>query len=262
MTTRKEDMTVSPHSRQDTSSRTAIGRLSTLSTVLLYLMCAWPTLVCAELAINKAIVPFDSPFEQSRDIEVINTSSTDILYVDVEVMQVLNPGGAQELHSTRGSDDPGLVATPAKLAVPPGSRQVVRIMNIKPTPDQERVYRINFTPVYPPLAPDDTLTKTTTQTAVQIIVAYQALVLIPPVEPEAIVEYQREGQSVLFANSGNANVLLRRGRQCDPTDSTVCVDLTTRRVYPGGTIEFEVPFEGSLSFTLQSQGKIEKREFL
>lgn len=218
--------------------------------------------VCAELAINQAIIPFDSPFERSNDIEVINTSSTDILYVDVEVMRVVNPGDAQELHSTRGSDDPGLVATPAKLAVPPGSRQVVRIMNIKPAPETERVYRINFTPVYPPLAPDDTLADATTQTAVQVIVAYQALVLIPPLEAQAIVEYQRNGQSVQFANSGNANVLLRRGKQCNPIDSTVCADLTSRRVYPGAAVEFEVPFKGSLSFTLQSHGKIEKREFL
>ena len=262
MSARTKNRRLSERPSQHTTHGMAACGQAVLYMVFLWVLCASPMMVRAELAINKAIVPFDSPFERSKDIEVINTSTTEILYVDVEVMAVINPGETQGLRSTRGSVDPGLVATPAKLAVPPGSRQVVRIMNLKPVDDVERVYRINFTPMLRPLSAESGLQGETTQTMVQIVVAYQALVLIPLAEPEAIVDYKRHGQTVVFANTGNANVLLRRGKQCDPSDSSVCVELTSRRVYPGRAVEFEVPYEGPLFFTLQSLRKIEQREFL
>ena len=49
-------------------------------------------------------------------------------------------------------------------------------------------------------------------------------------------------QSVSARLTGNANILLHRGIQCDDEAKQVCSELETKRVYAGATFETTLPY--------------------
>ena len=98
--------------------------------------------------------------------------------------------------------------------MPPNGQKLVRIVNLQTSNDVERVYRINVTPIAPPLEED--------ASQLRIVVAYQILAIVQPDEPSSDLNVTRNGQTLVMENRGNTNVLLSDGRQCDPaTQQTV-----------------------------------------
>lgn len=198
------------------------------------------------------------PGEPPRaDLRITNPDS-ETLFVEVEVLEVRNPGSENEERVP--VRDPGAVdflVTPNKFIVPPGSRQVVRFVNTGGHDQRERMFRVNFKPVSPPME--------ATQHAIRLVVGYQVLVVIAPERPEPKLAVERAGSLLRVANVGNSSVLLRNGVQCesvealDARDETACRGITARRVYPGGLWETELPFATPVEFTL-SDGSGARRE--
>ena len=98
---------------------------------------------------------------------------------------------------------------------------------MQPKNSVERVYRINVTPIAPPLEED------TSQ--LRIVVAYQILAIVQPDTPKSDLRAKRQGNSLVFENTGNTNILLSDGQQCDPNDAATCVQLTSQRLYANNT---------------------------
>ena len=219
--------------------------------------------VSAELVVNRAIVLFDSYSQVRQDVEIVNTDEAQNLFVDIEAFAVARPGQEdQELISLRGNPEPGLIATPQKAMLGPSNNQLVRLMNLDRGGDQERVFRVNMTPVSkPPEIMVQEVEEGVTASKIQIVIAYQALVIVPPAEPRAQVDYARDGKAVTFSNGGNSNYLLTDGRQCDPSAPKNCRDLVTYRVYPSNQRHFELPFDGPFTYKVRTLSGMSSQRF-
>lgn len=205
----------------------------------------------AEMFVDRSIVIFEPGAQPRQDVEVSNTGD-EVIYVQVDVLQVSNPGTPDEVREkVENPQDLKLLATPSKLIIPPGSRKLVRIVNLQTNNDEERVYRINVTPIVPPLQEE------TSQ--LRIVVAYQVLTIVQPNDPETNLSVTRDGNIIRFSNSGNTNVLLSEGQQC--SDETTCEDLPSRRLYAGNSWEHELPFDAPVSYSVRTFDGIKKEVF-
>lgn len=207
----------------------------------------------AEMYVDRSIVTFE-PGEPSReDVEVSNTGD-DVMYVQVEVLRVDNPGTPDEERvKVSNPQDLKLLATPSKLIIPPGSRKLIRIVNLQSSNERERIYRINVRPIVPPLEEE------TSQ--LRIVVAYQILTIVQPDEPETNLSVTRDGTTITFENSGNSNVLLSDGRQCKTDTEEECQELTSRRLYAGNTWELSLPYDAPVSYSVRTYDGIRNEVF-
>ncbi len=209
--------------------------------------------VVADMYVDRSIVIFEPGDAPRQDIKVSNSGAEDV-YVQVEVLEVINAGADDEQRVT--VTDPKnikLLATPNKLIITPDSQKLFRIVNLQPDNDVERVYRINVTPIAAPLDDD--------ASQLRIVVAYQILTIIQPNEPRSDLEVKRHGKSLLLENRGNSNVLLSDGQQCDPTEPTNCVELTSQRLYAGNNWSLELPFDGPVTYSIRSYDGIKTQIF-
>lgn len=213
-------------------------------TALLLLILACVQSAHADMFVDKSIITFEPGQAPRQDVRVSN-SSDDVMYVQVDAFAVVNPGAENEERiQITNPQEHKLVASPNKLVIPAGGHKLVRILNLDPSSAEERVYRINVTPVVAPLAE--------AASQLRIVVAYQILTIIQPAEPETRLEASRTGQTIVFNNLGNTNVLLSDGRQCAPADPQACEDLTSYRIYAGGSWTLELPFDAPASFSVRS----------
>lgn len=198
----------------------------------------------AGILLDKAIVDFRSDQPPRQDVVVINDSATENAYVEVEVLEVVNPGTDQEeRRPLTNPEDMPFVASPAKLVIPPNGRKQVRLVNLVPPGKEEKVYRVTFRPVLPPLEEPGS--------KIRVVVAYQVLVLVQPETPREDLVTTREGNIIRFENRGNSYVLVSNGKQCD-TAGENCKELPAKRLYAGNSWEVELPYDTPATFTLES----------
>jgi P pilus assembly chaperone PapD len=210
------------------------------------------TVARADLIVNRSIIIYDDPDVSKEDVVVFNSDETDNLYLNVEPYRVQRPGEAeQSLVPLSPKDGLEFLASPNRLIVPPQSRSIVRMLDLQTGGDRERVYRVNIIPVSAEQewgkVPGETI-----ESRLSILVAYQVLAIVLPDDPHVSVDVDRAGRSARFRNSGNANYLLTDGEQCNPLDSTECVVLSDRRIYPGNNWETELPFDGPFQYKVRT----------
>jgi len=210
------------------------------------------------LLVDKAILVFDEDSGDRLAVFVLNDDEEEKLYVQVETFKVEAPGTLNEelvaldnRFSTRESA-PEFVVTPNKLIVPPGGRNIVRLLNLNPSKDAEKIYRINFVPIVKPIELEEAEGDEGVRSMLEIVIAYQVLAIVLPEDPSPEPVVQRDGTSVKVENTGNSNFLLRSGKQCNPAVSEECVELPGKRIYPGNTWEFSLPYDGPFSFEVSS----------
>lgn len=217
------------------------------------LLLAFAQIGLAEMYVDKSIVTFEPGQPPRQDVRVSN-SGADVMYVQVETFKVENPGTDTEERVLITNPQEGkLVASPNKLVIPAGGHKLVRILNLDPKSTEERIYRINVTPIAPPLEEE------TSQ--LRIVVAYQILTIIQPAEPHSKLEVSRTGKQVTFNNQGNTNILLSDGRQCSPEDAQACETLDSHRIYAGSSWSLELPFDAPLSYSVRSFDGIKNEVF-
>ncbi len=206
------------------------------------------SLAGADIFVDRAIVRLGPDSAPREDVKVINNGDQEG-YVQVDVFEVRNPGtdGEERVKVT----DPNavkLIASPNKLAIPPNGQKLVRIVNLDPSSTDERIYRINITPVLAPLQEDS-------GSVVRVVVAYQLLVIVDPAQAVEDLEIKRSGYLFSIRNNGNSNVLISDAKQCDQA-SDHCVDIPAHRVYPGNFWETELVFDSPVTFKLTSYNGI------
>lgn len=207
----------------------------------------------ADMYVDRSIVIFPPDSAPRQDVKVTN-SDEEIMYIQVEVLKVLNPGSENE-ERIKVTDPKALklLATPNKLIIPPGGQKLIRIVNLSPETTEERVYRINVTPIVPPLEDD--------VSQLRIVVAYQILTIVQPSAPESRLIASRTGKRILFSNNGNSNILLSEGRQCDQTTADKCQTLESRRLYAGNSWELELPYDAPVSYSVRGYDGIKQQVF-
>ena len=210
----------------------------------LFVISLLSTFANADIFVDRAIVRMSPNTTPREDVKVINNGDEEG-YVQIDVFEVRNPGtDKEERVKVTDPNAVKLIASPAKLAIPANGQKLVRIVNLDPSSTEERIYRINVTPVLPPLQEDS-------GSVVRVVVAYQLLVIVDPAEPREGIDIKRSGYRLTVANNGNTNVLISDGKQCDPA-SDHCVDIAAHRVYPGNHWETELVFDSPVTFKLTS----------
>lgn len=196
----------------------------------------------ANMVLSDAIVHFEAGGSNRSDIEVRNTGE-EPLYIQVQPHLVRQPGSPEEVKEPyKNPKQYGLLVTPNKLVIAPGSRKLLRFVNLQPSSDTDRIYRVTVTPIVGEVSAE--------QTAVKIVIAYEVLVLIQPNNPQPQIEAIRDGQRLTLHNRGNTNVLFREGKQCPSDDSaeTECTNLPGKRIYAGQRWDVELPFDRPVEY--------------
>lgn len=201
----------------------------------------------AAMIVERSILYYLPGEANRQDVEIRNPDQ-EPLYVEVEIMEILNPGtDKEEKKMLTNPKESGLLVTPNRLAVQPGAKQMIRVVNLKGAGDKEKVYRINLKPVAADIEAE--------QTAIKILVGYQLLVLVAPAKPEPKIESVREGKKLILTNKGNVNILLSRGTQCakllepKPADAKEeCDEMPIRRLYPGNSMEVELKYDTPVNY--------------
>lgn len=200
---------------------------------------AWATMI-----VNTSIVIFEPGKPNRQDVEIYNPDK-EPLYVQVEVLQVMNPGSENEQRKrVFNPKESGFLVTPNKLVIAPGARKTVRLVNLQPLGDRERIFRVNLKPVVGEVEAE--------QTGIKIIVGYQLLVMMQPQQPDLLVLSERKGKSLVLKNVGNTNVMYRLGKQClDENKESTCTEISGKRLYPGQTWKLDLPLDQAVEFMTQ-----------
>lgn len=196
--------------------------------------------VSAGIYLDKIVVEFNPDGLPREDIVVFNDDTRDNAYVDITIHEVINPGlENEERILVENPQDANLLVTPAKMVVAPGSEAQVRLVSLNQNSANDQIFRVTFTPVLAPFADEGS--------AVRIVVAYQALVIVPPNNPNADLSYEANDGVLTFTNNGNSYIKLENGELCGQLLAS-CVDLMATRLYAGNTWSVELPFDGQVTY--------------
>lgn len=230
-----------------------LGQLSIYLGTLLVLLSA--SFASQAMYIDRAVINFLPGDTQRQDVKVINDKDEN-LYVKIDVLEVMNPGQDNEKRMPVTNPDAiKLLVTPNRMVVPPKASKYLRIINLDPDNKEEKVYRINVTPVLPPAD------ETKEETKVRLVIAYQVLVLISPDNPSYALDTERNGKVLSMANSGNSYVVLTGGKQCPKADSKAqdCFNIPPKRIYPSNRYDVDLPYDGPAEISLQGVDGIQKK---
>ncbi len=197
----------------------------------------------ADMSLDRSIVYFDKKGWKRQDVQVSNLAN-ETLYLQTEVYRVLNPGRPNEekiLATT--SEEMKLMATPHKSSIKPQGERVVRLFNRENNLTEEKVYRVLFRPVTGPLKEQKQ------KQMVKLLVAYEILVFVRPSQPVFKVDGVIRGNKLELSNTGNSNVMLRRGRQCASKDECTSI-WKNKRLYTGQSWSVDLTGEGEVKFAI------------
>ncbi len=210
--------------------------------VVALVLCLQPVApVWGDMQLSNVIYHFEAGEASRQDVEIYNTGEQP-MYVEIQPSQVLSPGTDQEDRSP--IQDPrqaGLLVTPNKMIVPPGGAKVMRLVKLGGGPE-ERVYRIAAKPVASGVEAD--------QSGLKIMVGYEILAIVYPNNSQPQLAVTREGKTLRVQNTGNTNVLLREGYQCEIPGQALedCEPLPGKRMYPGNEWTLELPLDTPVTY--------------
>lgn len=198
----------------------------------------------ADMVLDNVIIHFEKDSPNRRDVTVSNGGS-DPLYIEVIPYKVNMPGTPMESRNkVTNPKKAGLLVSPNKLVVKPGTRKVVRFVNLNTQRDEEGVYRVLFKPVTGPIQAEET--------GVKLMIGYEVLVLAHPKNTRTDLQEKRQGNSLELTNSGNVDVYLRQGMQCQSleTPDSECHPLPDKRLYPGNSMNISLANNGPVKYQL------------
>jgi hypothetical protein len=209
-----------------------------------------PFAIAAQINVTPLSIDFTPKGDKFSDISVMNVSQ-DMAYVQINISRIDNPGmpNQKTVSITNDPQSFGLIASPTKLAIPAQQLRRVRLLPLIHNNTQDVYYQVKITPVTGELesilSPNKAI-----QAGFQIIVGYETKVFIRPPNAQAVVSINRTSNEVTVKNTGNSNVLLYGGQQCDAAHK-VCTPIATpaHRLFAGNTWEFSVENAAPVEFT-------------
>ncbi len=206
----------------------------------------------AELVLSELIVDLQPGKHARDDVEIWNKSDQRT-FVAVEPRQILNPSMANQ--SERRDPDPeklGLLVSPTRMILEPGQRKLLRIATLASANDREQVYRVTVKPVIGSVESPDS--------GLKILVGYDLLVLVRPMQMLPNVAVSRNGRALTFNNQGNVSVEIIDGTQCNSSHAE-CKELPGKRLYPGASWTAELGSDLPVQYTLRSPGRTDRKTF-
>lgn len=185
------------------------------------------------------------PGMQSMTKRIYNTGDS-TAFVRVELLEI-HPGKSKEAEEVPQKEVSGitleknrLIVTPQRLIIPPAGFQAVRIL-WPGERDEEKYFRVRFTPVMPEADDSfnldkkavDKYRKETLSAGLNVLTGYGTILIVQPDKPlfnSEVVDSSPDALSV--SNHGNATVSLDNIRQCRSAN-TDCGPATREFVLPG-----------------------------
>lgn len=211
-----------------------------------------PSAAIAQLVLSDVVVDFVPGKPPRADIEAWNNSK-ERMYIVAEASEIVSPGLPDE-QRTQNSDPEklGLLATPARMVLEPGQHKLIRLASIGERRSSDRIYRVAIKPVAGDVVAE--------KSALKIMVGYDVLVIVRPDAIKPQVEAVKTGKKITFRNTGNTNVELVDGRQCD-AGGKVCRELPSKRLYPGASWEQLLTLDSPVEYSLKSGGQVTAKRF-
>lgn len=213
---------------------------------------SWAASASADIVLSELIVELQPGKQVRDDVEVWN-NSPERSYIAIEPREIVNP--ALPSQKDRKDPDPqklGLLVSPARMILEPGQRKLVRVATLSSDVDHEHVYRVTVKPIVGGIQSSDT--------GLKVVIGYDVLVLVRPVQPVPRVTAVRRGRELTFSNSGNVSVEVVDGRQCANAHSG-CSSLPGKRLYPGATWTVALPSDLPAEFVLKSPGHSDRATY-
>jgi len=214
----------------------------------------------AGIGLSQAIVDFSDTRTQRYDVWVIN-DGRERAYVAIDPAEIVHPGLPNEQRVEEPDPEKrGLLVSPTRIVLEPRQRRMVRLV-VLGNRETERIYRVK---VHPVEAPAETSKKQTAPKrsgiGIRLLTGYDMLVIVRPANPLAKVSAQRQGQDLVFSNTGNTNALLFNGTQCNASGKD-CKNLPAMRLYAGASHTVRTPYLTPVSYEVQSGATRDKRKF-
>lgn len=132
---------------------------------------------------------------------------------------------------------------PKKFVLKPGQVRSVRLVRTKEHEEEERVYRLSFSPRE--MEQDKNLNNENAmgvKPSTRVVTAAGMLVLVSPKSPNLNIEYTRDEEGIVFTNTGNIAADFRLTKEyCYTSDEgSDCMQLPGKRIYPNNTWRFDV----------------------
>ncbi len=206
----------------------------------------------AEMVLSQVIVDLQPGDPPRQDIEVWNHGKQR-MYVSAEPFRIEHPGTPQETRVSAGEPDAsGILVAPQRLVLEPGERRTIRIAAVGPRSATDRVYRVAIKPVVGPI--------TANRSALEVLVGYDALVLVRPAQFTGDVVGERQGRTLTLRNAGNTSQELFQGRQCDASGKD-CRELPGKRLYAGAVWQQTLPFDTPVTYKAAIGPTVRQRTF-
>lgn len=153
-------------------------------------------------------------------IEVMSQSDK-VSFVKVTEKKIINAGTPQEKEiGVDGVDDGGLIITPLKLAITPGSSRSVRLVTLNP-PEKETTWRVYIQEVSAEEfnSVDDNRIQRKTSAQVGVNIVWGALVHVLPRQPSFSLGLDpKSGQ---ISNTGTSRVKIQNIGECSSEDKCI-----------------------------------------
>ena len=179
-----------------------------------------------------------APNRSTGDLTVYNMSPT-TAFVRVDVIEMTV--GGDELSAVAGELEKALLASPNRLIVPAGGRQVVRLITLGER-NHERYFRVRFVPVAPKKADgfaisdeDESEASKAIHAQLSIQVGYGARVVVAPRSPKFATRISPVDGGHVVHNDGNSTIYLAGHHSCRRA-SHDCKELPAERVDPHGSL--------------------------
>ncbi len=206
----------------------------------------------ANLVLSNVILDLTPGTPPAQDIEVWNNGS-ERSYVVAEPVEVVAPGTPQEQRVAE--PDPGvsgLLVTPQRMILEPGQRRLLRVAAVKPRGSGDRIYRVAVKPVAGDV--------TAANTALKVMVGYDVLVIQRPEKLDGAVSAERAGDRITFRNTGNTNVEMFDGQQCDAAGKD-CRSLPANRLYAGAQWQVIIDPSRQVDYRIATAGQSKVHNF-
>lgn len=205
----------------------------------------------------------------ATQVKRIYNSGTSTAFVKVSVWELVRAadGSYQEVPmDNQAVAQRGLIVSPARLIVPAGGMQAVRLL-YRGEREQERYYRLRFNPVMPQSGDGFAVSerdgedyKASLSAGVQVMAGYGSLLYVRPQQPRFEVDVQEKAGQIVVRNTGNSTVQLDRFRVCEGK-GTDCKAPVVHTMLPGAVRSFEKTAQRHYSFDVVGGSHSKRYEF-
>ena len=210
--------------------------------VLMMAMIHCPPAALGQVSVSDTIVHFASGKKPTINVAVRN-SAPDAVYVTAGALLLVDPSVDQ----TKTAPADNLLVSPKKFSIPGRGERTVRLLLRKRAPEKEQVYRVSFSPQERKFEEGEEERQKEGGIRLRILTGMGMLVFVDPAKPQSDLRWERKDGKIVFSNLGNVHVRLVDGKSCSE-DKKDCIDLPSRRVYGGQTVEMPAPDNTILTF--------------